>query len=189
MDMPRPVAKKQPQMNYYIEVAESIKKYIERNIEQGVSPDNAAKVANYSLKQLNRIFFMVTGLTIGEYIRWNKLAKALFELKHNDASIINIAMKYGYDSQEAFTRAFKENFDVPPGEYKKAKGKFTAKNWHVNQFIHQTAHNFLIEILSALQGLSKAKTPEAEQVLKKLSAIFQKNATNWLDVDQCSSSK
>jgi hypothetical protein len=38
-------------MNYYMEIAESIKKYI-----------------------VNRIFFMVTGLTIGEYIRWNKLA-------------------------------------------------------------------------------------------------------------------
>ncbi|MDR2579643.1 MAG: WYL domain-containing protein [Fibromonadaceae bacterium] len=174
---------KQLQMNYYIEVAESIKKYIERNIEHGVSPDKAAKVANYSLKQLNRIFFMVTGLTISEYIRWNRLAKALFELKHNDASIINIALKYGYESQEAFTRAFKENFNVPPGECRKPKREFSAKNWHVNQFIHQTAHNFLIEILSALQGLSKVKTPEAEQILKRLSAIFQKNATNWLDVD------
>jgi len=181
--MPKQAKKEQVLINYYVDIAESVKKYIERNIEQGVSPSDTAKAANYSLKQLNRIFFMVTGLTIGEYIRWNKLAKALFELKHSDASIISIALKYGYDSQEAFTRAFKENFSVTPGEYKKMKSGFTAKNWHINQFIHQTAHNFLTEILSALQGLSKVKTPEAELALKKLSAIFQKNATNWLEVD------
>lgn len=130
-------------MSYYIEVTESVKKHIEDNIEQGVSPDDAAKAANYSLKQINRIFALVTGLTIGEYIRWNKLTKALFELKYNDEPIIDIAFKYGYESQEAFTRAFKDNFSLTPGDYRKTKQRVTAKNWHINQLIHQTAHNFL----------------------------------------------
>ena len=130
-------------MSYYTEVTESVKKYIENNIGQGVSPDDAARAANYSLKQLNRIFSLVTGLTIPEYIRWNKLTKALFELKYGDAPIIDIAFKYGYESQEAFTRAFKDNFSLTPGEYRKTKSEVTARNWHINQFIHQTAHDFL----------------------------------------------
>ncbi|MDR2972941.1 MAG: AraC family transcriptional regulator, partial [Bacteroidales bacterium] len=95
-------------MNYYMEVTEFVKKYIECNVENGVTSDSAAKTANYSLKQLNRIFSLITGLTLGEYIRWYKLTQALFDLKYSEMSIIDIAFKYGYESQEAFTRAFKD---------------------------------------------------------------------------------
>jgi len=130
-------------MNYYMEVTESVKKYIEQNIEQGVTPDDTAKYANYSLKQLNRIFNLVTGLTVGEYIRWYKLTKALFELKFSDTPIIDIAFKYGYESQEAFTRAFKDNFSINPGDYRKTKSEVTAKNWHINRLIHQSSHDYL----------------------------------------------
>jgi len=128
-------------MNPYTEIVEYAKKHIEHNIEKGVNPDETARAVNYSLKQLNRIFTMFTGLTIGEYIRWNKLAKALFELKYTENPIVDISLKYGYDSQEGFTRAFKDNFSINPGEYRKTKHPVTAKNWHVNQFIHQEAHN------------------------------------------------
>ncbi len=86
---------------------------------------------------------MSTGITVGEYIRWNKLARSLFELKYTDNPIIDIALKYGYESQESYMRAFKESFSLNPGEYRKSKQQVTAKNWHINQFIHQSAHNTL----------------------------------------------
>lgn len=123
------------------EIVKSIKNYIDSKIECNVSPDDASKVLNYSLKQLNRIFFMSTGITVSEYIRWNKLVKSLFELKYTDNSIIDIAIKYGYESQESYTRAFKDNFALNPGEYRKTKQQIIAKNWHINEFIHQEAHN------------------------------------------------
>ncbi len=132
-------------MNKYQEIVEATKKYIESNIECSVSPDDAAKEINYSLRQLNRIFSMSTGITVGEYIRWSKLAKSLFELKYSDNPVIDIALKYGYESQESYTRAFKDNFSLNPGEYRKTKQQVTAKNWHINQFIHQSAHNALAE--------------------------------------------
>ena len=128
-------------MNPYTEIVENAKKHIKRNIEKGVNPDDTARAVNYSLKQLNRIFTMHTGLTIGEYIRWNKLAKALFELKYTDYAIVDISLKYGYDSQEGFTRAFKDIFSINPGEYRKTKHPVAAKNWRINQLIHQEAHN------------------------------------------------
>lgn len=132
-------------MNKLSEVAEAAKKYIKLNIEAGVSPEDTAKAANYSLRQLNRIFSLYTGLTLGEYIRWSKLSKAFFEVKHSETPIIEIAFKYDYETQESFTRAFKENFAVTPGDYRKTKQSITAKNWHVNEFIHQEAHNTLNE--------------------------------------------
>ena len=86
---------------------------------------------------------MSTGITIGEYIRWNKLVKSLFELKYTDNSLIDIALKYGYESQESYMRAFKNSFSLNPGEYRKTKQQVTAKNWHINQLIHQSAHHTL----------------------------------------------
>lgn len=103
-------------MNKYDQIVEAAKQYIERNIEHAVSPDDVAKGMSYSLKQLNRIFSMSTGITVGEYIRWSKLVKSLLELKYTDEPIIDIALKYGYESQESYTRAIKDNFSLNPGE-------------------------------------------------------------------------
>ena len=132
-------------MNKYQEIVEAAKTYVESNIDYAVSPDDTAKEINYSLRQLNRIFSMATGITVGEYIRWRKLVKSLFELKYSDKPVIDIALKYGYESQESYTRAFKDNFSLNPGEYRKTKQQVKAKNWHINQFIHQSAHNALKE--------------------------------------------
>ena len=129
-------------MNYYMEVTEFTKKYIERNIENDITPDEAAKKANYSLKQLNRIFSLTTGLTLGEYIRWYKLTQALFDLKYSEIPIIDIAFKYGYESQEAFTRAFKEVFSLNPGKFKKIMYEVVPKNRHISKFIHDEEHKY-----------------------------------------------
>jgi AraC family transcriptional regulator len=101
-------------LNKYQEIVEAVKKYIESNIECVISPDDVANEINYSLRQLNRIFSMSTGITVGKYLRWNKLVKSLFELKYSDNPIIDIALKYGYESQESYMRAFKESFSINP---------------------------------------------------------------------------
>ena len=129
-------------MNYYMEVSKFVKMYIERNIERDITPDDAAKASNYSLKQLNRIFSLTTGLTLGEYIRWFKLTQALFELKYSEMAIIDIALKYGYESQEAFTRAFKNVFSLNPGEYRKKRYGIIPRNEHISKFIHDEEHKF-----------------------------------------------
>jgi len=129
-------------MNYYMEVSKFVKMYIERNIEKDITPDDTAKASNYSLKQLNRIFSLTTGLTLGEYIRWYKLTQALFELKYSKIPIIDIALKYGYESQEAFTRAFKNIFSLNPGEYRKTRHEIVPKNGHISKFIHDEEHKY-----------------------------------------------
>ena len=129
-------------MNYYMEVTEFAKKYIEHNIENNITPDDTAKKANYSLKQLNRIFSLTTGLTLGEYIRWYRLTQTLFELKYTEMRIIDVAFKYGYESQEAFSRAFKDVFSLNPGKYRKAKHEAVAKNSHIAKFIHDEEHKY-----------------------------------------------
>ncbi|MDF2544084.1 MAG: DNA-binding protein AraC-type, partial [Herbinix sp.] len=92
--------------------------------------------------------------------RWSKLAKSLFALKYSDNPVIDIALKYGYESQESYTRAFKYNFSLNPGEYRKTKQQVTAKNWHMNQIIHQSAHNALDE------GLFRCGTVDNWKIVK-----------------------
>lgn len=132
-------------MSKYQEIVEAAKNYIRTNIDCAIFPDDLARELNYSLRQLNRIFSMSTGITVGEYMRFSKLARSLFELKYSDNPVIEIALKYGYETQESYTRAFKEHFSLNPGEYRKTRYQVTSKSWHMNQLIHQTAHNTLEE--------------------------------------------
>ena len=67
---------------------------------------------------LQRIFYSLIGKTIGLYIRERRLTEAGTDIK-NGERVIDVAVKYGYESQESFTRAFKKFHGVNPGIAKK----------------------------------------------------------------------
>ena len=67
---------------------------------------------------LQRIFYSVTGKTVGSYIRERRLTEAGTDIK-NGYKVLDVAIKYGYESQESFTRAFKKFHGVNPGAAKK----------------------------------------------------------------------
>jgi AraC family transcriptional regulator len=65
-----------------------------------------------------RIFIFVSGISISEYVRKRKLTIAGYEIRKNDISILDAAVKYGFGSHSAFTRAFKEHHGITPTEAK-----------------------------------------------------------------------
>ena len=67
---------------------------------------------------LQRIFYSIIGKTIGTYIRERRLTEAATDIKKGE-KVIEVAIKYGYESQESFTRAFKKFHGVNPGVAKK----------------------------------------------------------------------
>lgn len=69
---------------------------------------------------LQRLFFSSIGRTIGSYIRERRLTKAGTDIKKGE-KVIEVAIKYGYESQESFTRAFKKFHGITPGIAKKGK--------------------------------------------------------------------
>lgn len=77
------------------------------------------KAVGYSKFHLLRIFKKETGLTVGEYVRVRRLAKAATLLIKTNESIISIAFSLQFQSQEAFSRAFKEVYSLPPGQFRK----------------------------------------------------------------------
>ncbi len=88
--------------------------YIEDNLVADIDIEKAADIACCSTYHLQRIFLAVNGLSMAEYIRRRRLTLAAGEILTNDARIIDIALKYGYNSPDSFTRAFRNLHGVNP---------------------------------------------------------------------------
>lgn len=93
--------------------------YIEANLNRDIKAAEVAREAAYSLFHFHRIFLAATGDTLKAYIRMRQMTRAARRLIETDTGIIDIALDAGFDSQEAFTRAFKKVFGIPPGKYRK----------------------------------------------------------------------
>lgn len=88
--------------------------YIEGHLDQEVDPAEAARRACCSVTHFQRMFSSVTGIHLSEYIRRRRLTLAAFELQEGAVKVIDTALKYGYDSPEAFFRAFKQLHGIMP---------------------------------------------------------------------------
>lgn len=80
--------------------------YIEEHITEPTDYARAAKEACSSSFNFQRVFALLCGYTLGDYVRMRRLTLAGEELLSTDAKVIDVALKYGYDSPESFSRAF-----------------------------------------------------------------------------------
>lgn len=88
--------------------------YLENNLEQEISYDEAAKIAHCSTYYFQRMFSYVAGIPLSEYIRRRRMTQAAFDLQSTDARVLDIAIKYGYNSPTAFNRAFQSIHGIAP---------------------------------------------------------------------------
>lgn len=88
--------------------------YIESHLADEISYDHAAQIAYCSTYHFQRMFSYIAGVPLSEYIRHRRLTLAALELQTNDIKVIDVALKYGYESPEAFSRAFKKLHGVMP---------------------------------------------------------------------------
>ncbi|BCK00695.1 helix-turn-helix domain-containing protein [Anaerocolumna chitinilytica] len=88
--------------------------YIETNITTELDYTEIAKQACMSTFHFQRLFSILCGHTIGEYIRNRRLSLAAMEMMSTEKNIIEIALRYGYDTPEGFTRAFHRYFGITP---------------------------------------------------------------------------
>lgn len=91
-------------------------KYIEDNLENSIEINQLAKIVGISENSLQRIFVFISGISIVEYIKKRRLSKAFEEIKTTNSKIIDISLKYKYNSNISFDRAFKKTFGVTPIE-------------------------------------------------------------------------
>lgn len=90
--------------------------YIENNLDGEIDYELAASKACCSAFYFQRMFSFIADVTLSEYIRRRRLTLAAFELQNSKVKIIDLAIKYGYDSPDSFTRAFQKLHGVTPSK-------------------------------------------------------------------------
>lgn len=98
----------------WIKRMDKILNYVECNLTDSIDLNEIAKIACCSNYNFQRIFSFCMDIPLAEYIRNRKMSVAAWELRESDISILDIAIKYGYSSQEAFSRAFIKFHGITP---------------------------------------------------------------------------
>lgn len=93
--------------------------YIEKNLKGKIDINEAAKIACCSVFQYERMFSYIAGVTLSEYIRRRRMSCAAFELLNSSIKILDLSMKYGYESPTSFSRAFLKIHNISPSNARK----------------------------------------------------------------------
>ena len=93
-------------------------RYIRENPKENLSLQSIADNAGFSLTYFDALFKQHTGYTPVEYSRVYKLTRAAIALRRTGNSVLDIALEYGYQSPESFSRAFKAFYSLTPSEYR-----------------------------------------------------------------------
>jgi AraC family transcriptional regulator len=148
--------------------------YIEDNLADDISYDEAAKQALCSTYHFQRMFSFLLDLPLSEYIRRRRLTLAAFELQSTNIKIIDLALKYGYESPDSFTRAFVHLHGVTPtvaretGIVLKA---FPRISFHIS-VKGEVEMNYRMEPQAAFQLFGKAITLKPEDDLYQVLPSF-----------------
>lgn len=105
----------------------SLVNYIEEHLTEEIEYKKLAQILLVNEYTLHRIFYFVTNISLADYIRKRRLSMAAIDILSGKERIIDIAIKYQYDSATAFSRAFKKMMGVPPSQ-------FIGDTKHINYF-------------------------------------------------------
>lgn len=99
--------------------------YLEKVIIDGndIDYNEISRITNSPAALFQRIFIFVSGISISDYVRKRKLTQAGRDLRDSNNSVLDAAIKYGFQSNSSFTRAFKEHHGITPSEAKQETTK------------------------------------------------------------------
>lgn len=103
----------------WIEILNNAIKYMENHLLEDIHAEDVAGHVNISSFHFQRAFNILTGMTIGEYIKSRKMSLAGEELTKEGIRVIDVAFKYGYESPESFSKAFQRFHGITPRQVKK----------------------------------------------------------------------
>jgi len=102
------------------EMVQRMVDWLENNLTENPTLLKMAEQLGYSPYYCSRQFNQFTGTTIRDYVSSRRVSRAALELRDTDQRVLDIAVKYGFSSQEAFTRAFQKAFGLTPAAYRKS---------------------------------------------------------------------
>ncbi|WP_152654942.1 AraC family transcriptional regulator [Oceanobacillus sp. CFH 90083] len=169
----------------WVKSIQSALNYMEEKLLEELSIEEIAKQANFSVFHFQRTFNVMTGITVAEYIRRRRLTLAANELRKSDRKIIDIAHKYGYETPEAFSKAFRKQHGITPTQARKHSGNFISYNRLVIQvnLKGEDPMNYKIVDHEAFQiiGVRKQFSLISEQNLTGITEMWQQVLTDGTD--------
>lgn len=101
--------------------------FMEENLNKQISSEQIAFYSTYSVHHFSRVFISLTGMSPGEYLRRRRLTLAAIEILYNGKKILNTAFEYQFQTQEGFTRAFRDYFGITPGRCRQSGKDISAR--------------------------------------------------------------
>ncbi|MFI1149243.1 GyrI-like domain-containing protein [Streptomyces sp. NPDC020817] len=102
--------------------------HIERHLDQAIEADELARIAATSEYHLRRMFSALAGMPLSQYVRRRRLTLAGAEVLAGRATLLDIAVRYGYGSGEAFARAFRAMHGIGPGEARRTGAELSSQS-------------------------------------------------------------
>lgn len=107
-------------MDYFI-IIWSVVVFVENRLQGELNYSELVKETGFSLAHIRDIFVKSTGRSLSRYILNRKISNAAFELVHSPKSILEIAVEYGFQNPDTFTRAFKRVTGMTPQTFRKQR--------------------------------------------------------------------
>lgn len=156
--------------------------YIEENIKKHIDSGDVARAAHMSKFHFLRTFKILTGITVGDYIRERRLSLAAKDVISSKLKIIDIAYKYGYETPEAFTKAFKRLHGISPSDARKNRKALKAIPPLSFQITVKGAEkmNYKIEVKKSfkISGILRHFNSKNEKSFKKIPKFWNEVCKN-----------
>ena len=153
---------------------------LEAQLDGTVDIERVARIAACSTFHFQRMFAYIAGVPLSEYIRRRRMTLAALELTTGDAKVIDLALKYGYESPTAFNRAFQSVHGVPPSRARDEGVRLTAfpRVTFTLSVKGEAAMNYRIEKKDAFRivGVKTALSMNVEDSFAKVPRFWQDNA-------------
>ena len=151
--------------------------YVEDHIADAVDYEEAAKRAYSSNFHFQRVFNTICGYSLGDYIRYRRLSLAAAELINTHEKVIDVALKYGYENPESFSRAFTKFHGAAPSQVKNGANIKSFSRLSVKLILSGgTTMNYRIENKDAFEVvLRKKRFPKKHEITTmEISKFWQK---------------
>lgn len=156
--------------------------YTEAHLTDEIDYEKVAAQAYSSAFHFQRMFGMLCGYSLGDYIRMRRLSLAADELQRTGDRVIDIAMKYGYDSPESFTRAFTRFHGITPTEIRHGGNIKSFSRLSVKLILSGgNTMNYRIETKPSFKVICKKKQvnkPQGDTATADISAFWNECGRN-----------
>lgn len=166
-------------MNIYIQLNKIIE-YIENNLEEDIDYKELAKMMGVNEYTFQKIFSLISNITIAEYIRNRRLSNAGQEIFLENIKIIDIALKYQYKNATSFSRAFERFHGIKPSEVKKSPEKLKMyTKLHFNEENEQSKNvEYKIIQMEQLTLYGKCKLTNNEKIREDVPKFYEEIGKN-----------